>query len=111
MAVTHNAPFVGTSSQVSPRIRLNLYPSSTTTLYGYYGRQFMPTNIEDLRPITAAAQQQANATIRLTPKARRKLVLAARSANQCPVTPVGSTVLVHVSPNAPISSRAIGSSM
>jgi hypothetical protein len=52
----HTAPFVGTSSQVSPRVRLNFYPSTSTTAYLYYGRQFMPTNIEDLRAITEAAQ-------------------------------------------------------
>jgi hypothetical protein len=53
---THQAPAVASQSQLSPRIRLNLYPSSSTTLYGYYGRLFMPTNIEDLRAITQAAQ-------------------------------------------------------
>jgi hypothetical protein len=52
----HNAPFAGTQSQVSPRIRLNFFPSPTTTLYAYYGRQFMPTNVEDLRSITSVAQ-------------------------------------------------------
>ena len=53
---THNAPFVGTQSQVSPRVRLSVFPSTSTTAYVYYGRQFMPTNIEDLRAITSAAQ-------------------------------------------------------
>ena len=53
---THNAPFVGTQSQVSPRVRLSIFPSTSTTAYVYYGRQFMPTNIEDLRAITSAAQ-------------------------------------------------------
>jgi hypothetical protein len=53
---SHNAPFIGTTSQVSPRVRLNLYPSSSTTIYLYYGRQFMPTNIEDLRAVTSASQ-------------------------------------------------------
>jgi outer membrane receptor for ferrienterochelin and colicin len=58
---THDAPFVATQSQLSPRVRLNFYPSTSTTLYAYYGRQFMPTNIEDLRAITQAAQGgQAN---------------------------------------------------
>jgi hypothetical protein len=52
----HNAPFIGTQSQLSPRVRLNLYPSSSTTIYLYYGRQFMPTNTEDLRAITSASQ-------------------------------------------------------
>jgi hypothetical protein len=52
----HNAPFAGTQSQVSPRIRLNFFPMSSTTLYAYYGRLFMPTNVEDLRAITSVAQ-------------------------------------------------------
>jgi outer membrane receptor for ferrienterochelin and colicin len=52
----HNAPFAGTQSQVSPRIRLNFFPSPSTTLYVYYGRLFMPTNVEDLRAITSVAQ-------------------------------------------------------
>lgn len=51
----HQAPFAGTQSQVSPRVRLNFYPSPATTLYAYYGRLFMPTNVEDLRAITSAA--------------------------------------------------------
>ena len=52
----HNAPFAGTKSQVSPRIRLNFFPSPSTTLYAYYGRLFLPTNVEDLRAITSVAQ-------------------------------------------------------
>jgi len=52
----HNAPFAGTQTQLSPRIRLNFYPSPQTTLYLYYGRQFIPTNVEDLRAITSVAQ-------------------------------------------------------
>lgn len=52
----HAAPFASTQTQVSPRIRLNFYPSTSTTLYAYYGRQFIPTNVEDLRAITSVAQ-------------------------------------------------------
>jgi hypothetical protein len=52
----HSAPFAGNQTQVSPRIRLNLYPSTLTTVYAYYGRLFVPTNVEDLRAITSAAQ-------------------------------------------------------
>jgi outer membrane receptor protein involved in Fe transport len=52
----HNAPFAGTQSQWSPRIRLNFYPNSANTLYLYYGRLFLPTNVEDLRAITSVAQ-------------------------------------------------------
>jgi hypothetical protein len=53
----HNAPFAGTRSQVSPRIRLNVFAGPATTLYAYYGRLFLPTNVEDLRAITSVAQQ------------------------------------------------------
>ncbi|HEY0527494.1 MAG TPA: TonB-dependent receptor [Gemmatimonadaceae bacterium] len=52
----HNAPFAGTKTQVSPRIRLNFYPSPANTLYLYYGRLFIPTNVEDLRAITSVSQ-------------------------------------------------------
>jgi len=52
----HNAPFAGTQTQWSPRIRLNFYPNSANTLYLYYGRLFLPTNVEDLRAITSVAQ-------------------------------------------------------
>jgi hypothetical protein len=52
----HNAPFASTQSQVSPRVRLNFYPSPSMTLYAYYGRLFVPTNVEDLRAITSVAQ-------------------------------------------------------
>jgi hypothetical protein len=52
----HNAPFAGTQSQWSPRLRLNFYPNSANTLYLYYGRLFLPTNVEDLRAVTSVAQ-------------------------------------------------------
>lgn len=52
----HNAPFAGTQTQWSPRIRLNFFPSPANTVYLYYGRLFMPTNVEDLRAITSVAQ-------------------------------------------------------
>ena len=51
----HTAPFAGTQHQLSPRIRLNFFPTSATTLYAYYGRLFVPTNVEDLRAITSSA--------------------------------------------------------
>ncbi len=53
----HNAPFAGTRTQLSPRIRLNFFPDPGNTLYVYYGRLFIPTNVEDLRAITSVAQQ------------------------------------------------------
>jgi outer membrane receptor protein involved in Fe transport len=45
-----------TADQLSPRIRLSWFPSPGTTVWAYYGRQFIPTNIEDLRAITSASQ-------------------------------------------------------
>ncbi len=51
----HRAPFAGTQHQVSPRVRLNFFPTASTTLYAYYGRLFVPTNVEDLRAITSSA--------------------------------------------------------
>ena len=54
---THVAPFAGNQHQLSPRVRLNFYPGPATTVYLYYGRLFIPTNVEDLRAITSVAQQ------------------------------------------------------
>ncbi|MCX5767742.1 MAG: TonB-dependent receptor [Gemmatimonadetes bacterium] len=52
----HTAPFAGTQSQLSPRIKLNYYLDQSNTFYAYYGRLFVPTNVEDLRAITSVAQ-------------------------------------------------------
>lgn len=57
----HNAPFAGNQHQFSPRIKLSYFPDPATTLWVYYGRLFMPTNVEDLRAITSAAQGGAAA--------------------------------------------------
>jgi len=57
----HNAPFAGTQTQLSPRIRLNFFPDPGNTFYLYYGRLFVPTNVEDLRAITSVAQQGVTA--------------------------------------------------
>lgn len=56
----HIAPFAGTQRQVSPRVRLNYFPSAATTLYAYYGRLFVPTNVEEVRTITTAAVGSAD---------------------------------------------------
>jgi carboxypeptidase family protein len=53
---SHVAPFAGNQTQWSPRIRLNFFPDPSNTIYLYFGRQFIPTNIEDLRSITSASQ-------------------------------------------------------
>jgi hypothetical protein len=52
----HNAPFAGNQHQVSPRVKLSFYPDPGNTFWVYYGRLFLPTNVEDLRAITSDAQ-------------------------------------------------------
>jgi hypothetical protein len=51
----HNAPFAGNQDQLSPRVKLSFFPDPKNTLWVYYGRMFIPTNIEDLRSITSIA--------------------------------------------------------
>ncbi|MFI5249046.1 MAG: carboxypeptidase regulatory-like domain-containing protein [Gemmatimonadales bacterium] len=60
---SHVEPFAPNQTQVSPRIRLNFFPTPSNTLYLYFGRLFMPTNIEDLRSIT----QQADENVATSP--------------------------------------------
>jgi hypothetical protein len=52
----HVAPFAGSQHQVSPRVKLSFFPTAQTSLWAYYGRLFVPTNVEDLRAITSVAQ-------------------------------------------------------
>jgi Carboxypeptidase regulatory-like domain len=52
----HTAPFAATQTQLSPRVRFNFFPTPQTSFWVYYGRQFIPTNIEDLRAITSISQ-------------------------------------------------------
>jgi len=59
---SHVAPFAGNQTQWSPRIRLNLYLDPANTVYLYFGRMFIPTNIEDLRSITAQADSNVITT-------------------------------------------------
>ena len=47
----HIAPDVATQRQVSPRFRWNFLVDENNSAYLYYGRLFMPTNIEGLRSI------------------------------------------------------------
>ncbi|HYK82706.1 MAG TPA: TonB-dependent receptor, partial [Gemmatimonadales bacterium] len=51
----HNAPFAGNENQLSPRVKLSFFPNPANTLWLYYGRLFVPTNVEDLRAITSVA--------------------------------------------------------
>jgi hypothetical protein len=51
----HVAPVAGDIHQVSPRVRLTWYPDSATTVWAYYGRLFIPSNVEDFHVLGAAA--------------------------------------------------------
>jgi hypothetical protein len=52
---SHSAPLAGTARQVSPRVRLNVYPSVATTVWLYYGRLFVPSEVEDFHVLSGAA--------------------------------------------------------
>jgi hypothetical protein len=52
---SHVAPFASNQTQLSPRIRMNFFLDASNTIFAYFGRTFMPTNIEDLRSITLAS--------------------------------------------------------
>lgn len=47
----HIAPSMALQHQVSPRIKWNIFFDESNSAYLYYGRLFMPTNIEGLRTI------------------------------------------------------------
>ncbi len=49
----HNAPDIESENQVSPRIRWSLFPDESNTIYLYYGRLFIPINIEGLRSLAS----------------------------------------------------------
>ncbi|MGA2297768.1 MAG: TonB-dependent receptor [FCB group bacterium] len=49
----HIAPDVSLQNQFSPRIKLNFFIDEQNTFYLYYGRLFMPTNVEGLRLIAS----------------------------------------------------------
>jgi hypothetical protein len=59
---SHVAPYAGNQEQWSPRVRLNFFPDASNTVYLYFGRLFMPTNIEDLRSITVNAVGSGSVT-------------------------------------------------
>jgi len=52
----HQAPLAGTAVQLSPRLRLNLYPTPRTSAWIYYGRLFIPSPVEDFHVLASAGQ-------------------------------------------------------
>jgi len=48
------APIAGDIHAVSPRVRLNWLPDQRTTVWAYYGRLFIPSNVEDFHVLAAA---------------------------------------------------------
>jgi hypothetical protein len=55
----HIAPNVPMESQISPRIRWNFLLGEDDNAYLYYGRMFMPTNIEGLSQIASTVTTQS----------------------------------------------------
>lgn len=53
---SHVAPYAPNQTQFSPRVRLNFFPDPSNTVFLYFGRTFLPTNIEDLRKITLSEE-------------------------------------------------------
>jgi hypothetical protein len=49
----HIAPDAPLQSQISPRVKWNIFFDESTTAYVYYGKLFLPNNIEGLRTIAS----------------------------------------------------------
>ncbi|HEX4602321.1 MAG TPA: TonB-dependent receptor [Gemmatimonadales bacterium] len=52
----HVAPLAGDRHQLSPRARVAYFPDAATSVWLYYGRLFVPANVEDFHVLAAAAQ-------------------------------------------------------
>ena len=59
----HIAPDVPLQRQVSPRIRWNFSIDALSSAYIYYGRLFMPTNVEGLRSIARNVSNSVTPTV------------------------------------------------
>jgi hypothetical protein len=59
----HIAPDAPLQHQVSPRIRWNISFNQTNTAYVYYGKLFMPNNIEGLRTIASNVTNAGEPTL------------------------------------------------
>jgi hypothetical protein len=59
----HIAPDVPLQSQVSPRIKWSFFIDENNSAYLYYGRLFMPTNVEGLRSIAINVSNSLTPTL------------------------------------------------
>lgn len=57
------SPNASLQNQVSPRIKANFFPDNSNTLYLYYGRLFMPNNLEGLQTISANSDTAGTPTL------------------------------------------------
>ena len=55
----HVAPLAGDQQQLSPRVRLSYFPAQNTSVWLYYGRLFVPPNVENLNLLASGAQPGA----------------------------------------------------
>jgi len=59
----HIAPDAGLSKQISPRIKLSFLIDKNNSGYIYFGRLFMPTNVEGLKALASNVTQGGTATL------------------------------------------------
>ena len=59
----HIAPDIAMQSQYSPRLKFNFFIDPSNTIYLYYGRLFMPTNIEGLRQLATSVAGSGSSTL------------------------------------------------
>ena len=59
----HIAPDVSLQKQFSPRIKLNFFTDDYSSLYIFYGKLFMPTNIEGLKGLVSNAGSNGIGTL------------------------------------------------
>ena len=76
----HVAPIAGDEHQASPRLRINWYPDPRTTAWVYYGRLFIPSNVEDFHVLAEAG---SGGTGRAADGARAGLLLRSRYRAAC----------------------------
>jgi len=59
----HIAPDVSLQYQISPRLKLNFFMDEQNTVYLYYGKLFMPTNIEGIRNLSSNITTSSQPTL------------------------------------------------
>jgi outer membrane receptor protein involved in Fe transport len=59
----HTSPDLSAQSQISPRVKVSFLPDEANTFYLYYGRLFIPTNVEGLQSVATLVGDSATGTL------------------------------------------------